>query len=164
MNSSGALWKIPTDLPTDFTGGIIPSVISLVKNDTLSFFFLCFKFFSHCNFLSIYRGNISVGKIPWKFTNENIPLIFLFVFIDFLVVSEGNVPPVVSLHLIFALNKGLLGLQPFIRFLVLVMFPSCCCMSRLPIVMRRLSLLPMKLKQGSETPFMDVLHIFLLYL
>jgi hypothetical protein len=70
------------------------------------------------------------------------------------------VPPIVSLHLIFALNKGLLGLQPFIRFLVLVMFPSCCCMSRLPIVMRRLSLLPMRLKQGSETPFMDVLHIF----
>jgi hypothetical protein len=49
-------------------------------------FLLCFNFFSHGNSLGIYRGNISIGKIPQKFTDENIPSIFPFVFIDFLVV------------------------------------------------------------------------------
>ena len=75
--------------------------------------------------------------------------------------SGENVRPIVFLRLTFALNKGLLDLQPFIRFLVLVMYRSCCCMSRLLNAVRRLSLSPMKLKQGSETPFMDVLPIFL---
>jgi hypothetical protein len=52
------------------------------------FFLLCFKFFSHGNSIGIYRGNISVGKIPQKFTDGNIPSVFLFVFIDFLVVMN----------------------------------------------------------------------------
>jgi len=51
------------------------------------FFLLYFNFFPHCNSLGKYGENISVGKIHWQFTNENIPLIFLFVFIDFLVVD-----------------------------------------------------------------------------
>ena len=57
------------------------------------FFLLCFNFFSHCNFLGIYRGNFSVGKIPLKFTDRNIPLVFPFVFIDFLRVKEHETPP-----------------------------------------------------------------------
>jgi len=64
----------------------IPSVIPLVKMTRHHFFLLCFNFFSHGNSLSIYRGNISVGKIPRKFTNGNIPSVFPFVFINFLVV------------------------------------------------------------------------------
>jgi len=51
------------------------------------FFLLCFKFFSHGNSVGIYRGNISVGKIPRKFTDENIPSVFPFVFINFLVMD-----------------------------------------------------------------------------
>ena len=50
------------------------------------FFLLCFNFFSHGNSLDIYRGNISIGKIPRKFTDGNIPSVFPFVFINFLVV------------------------------------------------------------------------------
>jgi len=50
-------------------------------------FLLCFNFFSHCNSLGLYRGNMSVDKIPWKFTDGNIPSVFSFVFIDFLVVK-----------------------------------------------------------------------------
>jgi hypothetical protein len=50
------------------------------------FFFFVLIFFSHGNSLGIYRGNISVGKIPRKFTDGNIPLIFPFVFINFHVV------------------------------------------------------------------------------
>jgi hypothetical protein len=61
------------------------------KNDTSYFFLLCFKFFSHGNSVGIYRGNISVGKIPRKFTDENIPSVFPFVFINFLVVVDGIV-------------------------------------------------------------------------
>jgi hypothetical protein len=57
------------------------------KNGMSSFFLLCFNFFSHCYSLGKYRGNISVGKIRRQFTNENIHLVFLFVFIDFLVVA-----------------------------------------------------------------------------
>jgi hypothetical protein len=38
----------------------------------------CFKFFSHGN---------SIGKISQKFTDENIPSVFLFVFINFLAVT-----------------------------------------------------------------------------
>jgi hypothetical protein len=52
------------------------------------FFLLCFKFFSHGNSVGIYRGNISIGKIPRKFTDENIPSVFPFVFINFLVVKS----------------------------------------------------------------------------
>ena len=51
------------------------------------FFLLCFNFVSHGNSLGIYRGNIFVGKIPRKFTDENILSVFSFVFIDFLVVN-----------------------------------------------------------------------------
>jgi len=69
-------------LPTEFSIGN-----SVGKNDTSSFFLLCFNFFSHDNSLGLYRGNISVGKIPRKFTDENIPLVFPFVFINFLVVG-----------------------------------------------------------------------------
>ena len=54
--------------------------------------FFCFIliFFSHCNSLGKYRGNISVGKIRRQFTNENIPSIFPFVFIDFLIVRGAK--------------------------------------------------------------------------
>jgi len=70
---------------SQFTNGItegfyrwnFPSVIPLVKMTRHLFFLLCFKFFSHGN---------SVGKIPQKFTDENILLVFPFVFINFLVV------------------------------------------------------------------------------
>jgi hypothetical protein len=65
----------------------IPSVIPLVKMTRHYFFLLCFNLFSHGNSLGIYRGNISVGKIPRKFTDENIPSVFPFVFIDFLVMN-----------------------------------------------------------------------------
>jgi len=68
-------------LPMEFFVGI-----SVGKNDMSSFFLICFKFFSHGNSVGIYRGNISVGKIPQKFTDENIPSVFPFVFINFLVV------------------------------------------------------------------------------
>jgi hypothetical protein len=97
VNSFGALWKIPSvipfvidmmnsvhSLPTALPMEFIPSVIPLVKMTRHHFFF--FNFFSHGNSLGIYRGNISVGKIPRKVTDGNIPSIFLFVFINFLVV------------------------------------------------------------------------------
>jgi len=57
------------------------------KNLHIIIFLLCFNFFSHHNSLGIYRGNISVDKIPQKFTDRNIPSVFLFVFIGFLVVK-----------------------------------------------------------------------------
>ena len=60
------------------------SVILLVK---MTRYFFCFKFFSHDNSVGIYRGNIYVRKTPRKFTDENIPSVFLFVFINFLVVN-----------------------------------------------------------------------------
>jgi len=60
---------------------------TLVKMTCHHLFLLCFNFFSHCNSLGKYRGNISVGKIPRKFTDGNIPSVFPFVFIDFLVVN-----------------------------------------------------------------------------
>ena len=105
---NNTLWKIPTENSvgdslcnwhdeqcSQFTDGIteglyrrnIPSVIPLVKMTRHLFFLLCFNFFSHGNSVGIYRGNISVGKIPRKFTDENIPSVFPFVFINFLVVS-----------------------------------------------------------------------------
>jgi len=75
MNS---VHSLPTELPREnFVG----------KNDTTSFFLLCFKFFSHGNAVGIYQGNISVGKIPRKFTDGNILSVFPFVFINFLVVN-----------------------------------------------------------------------------
>jgi hypothetical protein len=86
MNS---VHSLPTNLPTDF----IDEINSVDKNDTSSFFLLCFNFFSHCNFLGIYRWNFSVGKIPLKFTDGNIPSVFLFVFINFLGVKEHETPP-----------------------------------------------------------------------
>ena len=111
MNSSGVLWKISTEnsvsdslcnwhdeqcsqFTNEFTDGFtnritdgIYSVGSSVgKNDMSSFFLLCFNFFSHGYSLGIYRGNISIGKIPRKFTDGNIPSVFLFVFINFLLV------------------------------------------------------------------------------
>jgi hypothetical protein len=112
VNSSRALWKIPTEIfvgdslcnwhdeqcsqftngftdgfTNGITDGIFPSVISLVKMTRYHFFCFVLIFFSHGNSLGIYRGNISIGKIPRKFTDENIPSVFPFVFIDFLVVS-----------------------------------------------------------------------------
>ena len=112
MNSSGALWKIPTEISvsdslcnwhdeqcSQFTNGFTDGFTngstdgnyfignSVGKNDTSSFLFLlCFNFFFHGNSLSIYRGNISVSKIPRKFTDGNIPSLFSSVFINFLVV------------------------------------------------------------------------------
>jgi len=92
MNS---VHNLPTDLPTEsptdgitdgFVLSVIPSVIPLVKMTRHHFFLLCFNFFSHGNSLGIYWGNISVGKIPQKFTDGNIPSVFPFVFINFLVV------------------------------------------------------------------------------
>ena len=103
MNSSGALWKIalvipfvidmmnsvhslPTNLPTEFM---------LVKMARHHFFFICFNFFltvipsvyTEGIFLSVKSlENLPTEIFPWKFTDENIPSIFPFVFIDFLVV------------------------------------------------------------------------------
>ena len=57
---------------------------SVGKNDT-SLFFFCFVLIFFPTVIP-YRGNISVGKIPQKFTNGNIPSVFPFVFINFLVV------------------------------------------------------------------------------
>ena len=105
---NNTLWKIPKENSvgdslcnwhdeqcSQFTDGItegiyrrkIPSVIPLAKMTRHLFFLLCFKFFSHGNSVGIYRGNISVGKIPRKFTDENISSVFPFVFINFLVVG-----------------------------------------------------------------------------
>jgi hypothetical protein len=69
-------------LPTEF----ISSVILLVKITRHCFFCFVLIIFFHCNSLGIYRGNISVSKIHQKFTDENILLVFLFVFINFPVV------------------------------------------------------------------------------
>jgi len=106
VNNSGALWKIPTEnsfcdslynwhdeqcsqFTNEFTDGIYSVGNSVGKNNTLLLFFLlCFNFVSHGNSLGIYRGNIFIGKISQKFTNKNIPSIFLFIVIDFLVVIE----------------------------------------------------------------------------
>ena len=71
-------------LPTNFLTEFIP----LVKITRHYFFLLYFNFFSYYISLGKYRGNISVGKIPQKFTDEYIFLIFLFVFIDFLVATD----------------------------------------------------------------------------
>jgi hypothetical protein len=65
------------------TDGINSVGNSVGKNGTSLFFLL---FFFHCNSLGKYQGNISVGKIRQQLTNENIPSVFPFVFIDFLVV------------------------------------------------------------------------------
>jgi hypothetical protein len=104
VNSSGALWKIPTEnssvipfvidmmnsvhnlpinLPTELPTEFILSIIPLVKMTCHHTFLRCYNFFSHGNSLIIYRGNIFVGKIPRKFTEGNIPLVFPFVFINF---------------------------------------------------------------------------------
>jgi hypothetical protein len=78
-------WNYRGNLPTEFSvGNSIGNSVS--KNDMPSFFLLCFILFSHGNSVGIYRGNISVGKISRKCTDENIPSVFLFVFINFLVV------------------------------------------------------------------------------
>jgi hypothetical protein len=86
MNSVDSLQMILlTELPMEF----ILSVISLVKMECHHFFFFVLIFFSHCNSLGKYRENISVGKIRQQFTNENIPLVFSFVFLNFLVVDKA---------------------------------------------------------------------------
>ena len=73
-------WNYRGNLPTEYSVGN-----SVGKNNTSSFFFLlCFKFFSHGN---------SVGKIPRKFTDENIPSVFPFVFNNFLVVVLVRLRP-----------------------------------------------------------------------
>jgi hypothetical protein len=101
--SNNTLWKIPTENSvgdslcnwydeqcSQFTDGMTEGIyrrkIPSVKMTRQFFFLLCFKFFSHCNSVGIYRGNISVGKIPRKFTDEIIPSVFLFIFINFLIV------------------------------------------------------------------------------
>jgi hypothetical protein len=87
--------ELPMKVPTEFIPLVIPSVISLVKMTRHQFFFLlCLKFFSHGNSLGIYRGNISVGKSPRKFTDGNIPSVFPFVFINFLVVNGLDTHPI----------------------------------------------------------------------
>jgi hypothetical protein len=112
VNSSVALWKIPTENSvgdslcnwhdeqcSQFTNKFTDRITdrnysfcnSVGKNNMSSFFLLCFNFFSHGNSLGIYRGNISVGKIPRKFTDGNIPSVFQFVFINFLVVSLPSI-------------------------------------------------------------------------
>ena len=70
MNSSGALWKIPIEnsigdslcnwhdeqcsqFTNEFTDGIYSIGNFVCKNDTSSFFFALFYFFSHCNSLGI---------------------------------------------------------------------------------------------------------------
>jgi hypothetical protein len=88
MNS---VHNLPTNLPTDLPTEFVLSVILLVKMTRHHFFLLCFNFFSHGNSLGIYRENISVGKIPRKFTDGNIPSVFPFVFINFLVVKRKKV-------------------------------------------------------------------------
>jgi hypothetical protein len=75
-----------TELPTEF----ISSVIPLVKMARHHFFCFVLIFFSHYNSLGKYRGNISVGKIRQQCTNENIPSVFPFVFINFLVVYNAQ--------------------------------------------------------------------------
>lgn len=70
-------------------------------------------------------------------------------------------PLIAYLRLIFALNKGRLDLLPFTKCSGLAMSPSCCFMSLFVIDVKLLSQFPMKLKQGFETPFMDVLLTFL---
>ena len=74
----------------EFTDGIYVG-----KNGTSSFFFIFFNFFltvipsvyTEGIFLSVKSlGNLPTEIFPWKFTDGNIPSIFPFVFIDFLVV------------------------------------------------------------------------------
>jgi hypothetical protein len=77
---------LPMIFLTELLMEFIPSVIPFVKMACHHFFALFFLFFSHCNSLGKYRGNIFVDKIRQQFTNKNIPSVFLFVFIDFLVV------------------------------------------------------------------------------
>ena len=98
----------------EFTDGINSVGNSVGKNDTSSFFFLCFNFFSHGNSLGIYRGNISIGKIPRKFTDGNIPSVFPFVFINFLVVNY--VLPFLTISHFMSLFLGPLHLILFYRF------------------------------------------------
>jgi len=73
-------------LPTNYNYSIIILSAKITRHH---FFLLCFNS-AHCNSLGIYRGNIFVGKIPWKFTNENIPSIFPFIFINFLIVTPSH--------------------------------------------------------------------------
>jgi hypothetical protein len=78
--------SLPTDLLTDLSTELPMEFIPSVKMTRHYFFCFVLIFFSHGNSLGIYRGNISVGKIPRKFTDEKIPSVLPFVFIDFLVV------------------------------------------------------------------------------
>jgi len=81
MNSVDGLSMIfLTELRTD-------GMYYVGKNGTSSFFCFVLIFFFYCNSLCKYQGNIFVGKIRRQFTNKNIPLIFLFVFFDFLIVN-----------------------------------------------------------------------------
>jgi hypothetical protein len=78
--------SLPTDLLTDLPTELPMEFIPSVKITRHHFFCFVLIFFSHGNSLGIYRGNIYVGKIPQKFTDEKIPSVLQFVFIDFLVV------------------------------------------------------------------------------
>jgi hypothetical protein len=106
VNSSKTLWKIPTrffigdslcnwhdeqcsQFTNEFTDGVIDKINSVGnsvgKNDTSLFFLLYFNYFFPTVIPSVNTERIfplvkSVG-------NLNISLVFLFVFIDFLLVS-----------------------------------------------------------------------------
>jgi hypothetical protein len=95
VNSS--LWKIPTEFSVcdslcnwhdEQCSRFTDRIYFVGINDTSSFFCFVLNLFPHYNSLGIYWGNIFVGEIRRQFTNGKISSIFLFVFIDFLVVIE----------------------------------------------------------------------------
>ena len=103
MNSSEALWKIqteipsvipfvidminsvhslPMNLPTDFTDRTYSVSNSVVKNDTSSFFLLCFNFFSTV-ISSVYTEGIFPSVNPskiyrWKYSLNIFVCIYRF--------------------------------------------------------------------------------------
>ena len=64
---------------------VIPFVINMMNN-VHSLPMVLPTDFTDCNSLGIYRGNIAVGKICRYISDGSIPSVFLFVFINFLVV------------------------------------------------------------------------------
>ena len=76
INMINSVHSLPMNLLTDFTDRIYSVGNSVGKNYTSSFFLLCFKFFSHCNSLGIYRGNISIGKSLKNLPMEIFPRYF----------------------------------------------------------------------------------------
>jgi hypothetical protein len=87
---------------------------------------VCFNFFSFCNPLGKYIGNISVGKIRRQFTDKNILLVLPFVFIDFLVVfHETNKTLKVNIHELLK--------SEFLMFMMGVNFFWCSCFGILKV-------------------------------